>query len=108
MEKWPLAVFFAYEHINPDVEAAEKATAIIRDMLNRGVDPNMIAWRTIEKFGERFLRPAGDALCACIGKAQLNNENHITGRRRLIENALLTILYLCLTGRLGTYSADTA
>lgn len=80
------AVFFAYEGIKPNVGAAEKATAIVRDMLDRGADPNMISWKTIEKFGERYLRPAGDALCACIGEAPLNNEKlHDLAEKKLTE-----------------------
>lgn len=63
------AVFFAYDGINADIPAAEKATAIVRDLLERGADPNALSWKTVVKFGERSLRPDVDAFGACISGA---------------------------------------
>lgn len=80
------AIFFAYEHIKPDIETAERATAIVHDMLERGADPNAIGYKTIVKFDEKFLRPTGDAMCACIGKAPLRNEKlHDIAEKKLTE-----------------------
>ena len=42
------AIFFAYQGIKPNIEGAEKATEIVRDMLERGADPNVVSWKTIE------------------------------------------------------------
>lgn len=69
------AIFFAYKGIKPDIEAAEKATSIVRAMLERGANPNALSWRTVEKFGERILRQDGDAIGACIRNASLKEKD---------------------------------
>lgn len=69
------AIFFAYKNIKPNIEAAEKATSIVRDMLKRGANPNALSWRTVVKFGERSLRQDVDAFGACIGCASLNDKD---------------------------------
>lgn len=63
------AVFFAYDGITADIQAAEKATEIVRVLLERGADPNVLSWKTVVKFGESSLRQDVDAFGACIGGA---------------------------------------
>lgn len=63
------AVFFQYEGITANMEAAEKATEIVRDLLERGADPNVLSWRTVVKFGEAETNPDLDAIGACISRA---------------------------------------
>lgn len=60
------AVFFAYDGITADIQAAEKATEIVRVLLERGADPNVLSWKTVVKFGESSLRQDVDAFGACI------------------------------------------
>ena len=60
------AVFFAYEGIEANIEAAEKATSIVRDLLERGADPNVLSWRTVVQFDERSLKQDKDAFGTCI------------------------------------------
>jgi len=69
------AIFFAYSGIKPNIEAAEKATSIVREMLKRGANPNTLSWRTVVKFGERSLRQDVDAIGACIGCASLGEKD---------------------------------
>lgn len=88
------AIFFAYEGIKPNIEAAEKATSIVRDMLKRGADPNVLSWKTVEKFGERSLRQDVDAFGACINLARLNEEN--LELRAIHEKKLTELLDLLL------------
>lgn len=77
------AVFFAYEKIfdtedDKDMEKgiaeAEAATNIVREMLKRGADPNIIAWKTCEKFHVCTLRPDGCAISRCIWSAHFHDE----------------------------------
>lgn len=66
------AVFFKYEGITANIEAAEKATEIVRDLLERGADPNVISWQTIVRYGETETtetKPDHDAIGACISGA---------------------------------------
>lgn len=93
------AVFFAYNGIKPNIEAAEKATAIVRDMLKLGANPNALSWRTVEKFGERSLRQDVDAFGACIGCASLKEKD--SELRAIHVNKLTELLDLMLE-----YGAD--
>ena len=88
------AIFFAYEGIKPNIEAAEKATSIVRDMLKRGADPNVLSWKTVEKFGERSLRQDVDAFGACIGYARLKEKD--SELRTIYEKKLTELLDLLL------------
>lgn len=63
------AVFFKYEGIKADIEAAEKATSIVRDMLEHGADPNAVSWKTIEAWGKCTLNEDGNALNKCLWDA---------------------------------------
>lgn len=73
------AVFFAYDGINANIEAADKATEIVRELLERGADPNVLSWKTVVKFGEAEKNPDHDAIGACIsGVCQFVNAG--TGR----------------------------
>lgn len=56
------AIFFAYQGIKPNIEGAEKATEIVRDMLERGADPNAISWKTVGG----SLNEAGNAINKCL------------------------------------------
>ena len=60
------AVFFAYEGPRAKPEAADKATEIVRDLLERGADPNVLSWKTIVRFGEAECNPDVDAIGKCI------------------------------------------
>lgn len=88
------AIFFAYEGIKPNIKAAEKATSIVRDMLKRGADPNVLSWKTVEKFEERSLRQDVDAFGACINLARLNAED--LELRAIHEKKLTELLDLLL------------
>lgn len=63
------AVFFQYGGITAKLEAAEKAAEIVRDLLERGADPNVVSWMTVVKFGEAKTNPDVDAIGACISNA---------------------------------------
>lgn len=93
------AVFFAYDGIEPNQEAAEKAMAIVRNMLRRGADPNALSWRTVVRFGESSLRQDVDAFGACIGSASLNKKD--SELRDMIRKRLTELLDLMLE-----YGAD--
>lgn len=93
------AVFSAYDGISPNIEAAEKATAIVCDMLIRGANPNALSWRTVVEFGESSLRQDVDAFGACIGCASLNKKD--PELRNLIAKKLTELLDLMLK-----YGAD--
>lgn len=88
------AIFFAYQGIKPNIEAAEKATSIVRDMLKRGADPNVLSWRTVVKFGEKSLRQDVDAFGACIGCARLKEKD--SELRGIYEKKLTELLDLLL------------
>lgn len=60
------AVFFVYEGITVNIEAADKATEIVHDLLERGADPNVLSWRTVVRFGEAEKNPDVDAIGECI------------------------------------------
>ncbi len=64
------AVFFAYDGIRTDTEAADKATEIVRDLLERGADPNVLSWQTVVKFGEAEYNPDMDAIGVCVSGVQ--------------------------------------
>lgn len=93
------AIFFAYQGIKPNIEAAEKATSIVRDMLKRGADPNVLSWQTVVKFGERSLRQDVDAFGACIRYARLKEKDFEL--RAIYEKKLTELLDLLLE-----YGAD--
>lgn len=59
------AIFFAYQGIKPNIEGAEKATEIVRDMLERGADPNAISWKTVGG----SLNEDGTAISQAVWKA---------------------------------------
>lgn len=63
------AVFFALEGTKPDLDEVEKATAIVRDMLERGADPNAVSWKTVEAWGNCTLNDAGNAINKCLWDA---------------------------------------
>lgn len=63
------AVFFALEGTKPDLDEVEKATAIVRDMLERGADPNAVSWKTVEAWGKCTLNENGNAINKCLWDA---------------------------------------
>ncbi len=60
------AVFFAYDGIEPKPEKADKSAEVVRELLERGADPNVLSWRTIERFGERETKPDHCAIGECV------------------------------------------
>lgn len=70
------AVFFAIEKIfnfndadEEELEVIEKAAEIVRDMLERGADPNALSWKTIETWDKCTLNEAGNAINKCLWDA---------------------------------------
>lgn len=60
------AVFFAYERITADIEGAGKAAGIVRELLERGADPNVLSWKTVVRFDVAEKNPDVDAIGACV------------------------------------------
>lgn len=89
------AIFFAYQDIKPNTEAAEKATAIVVDMLKRGADPNAISWKTIETWDNCTLREDVNAIGAAIWKADEVMSRYPKGAK-LAEEKLIYLLDLLL------------
>ncbi len=59
-------VFYAYRGSDPMPDQGDKAAEIVRELLERGADPNVLSWRTIERFGERETNPDNCAIGECI------------------------------------------
>lgn len=89
------AVFFAYKGIEPDIEDVEKATVIVRDMLERGADPNVLSWKTIESWGKCNLYQDVDAIGTCIWQASETIHGY-PELRQLAEEKLTYLLDLLL------------
>ncbi len=92
------AVFFAYDGIEPKPEKADKAAEIVRELLERGADPNALSWRTIEKFGEREtnpdLCPIGECVSGVGGFVNSSNARNLERRDMAVEkfNYLMDLL----------------
>lgn len=92
------AVFFAYDGITAKIEAADKATEIVRDLLERGADPNVLSWQTVVRFGEAEKNPDHDAIGTCVSGVHpfVNASNSKTLERRdmVVErfNCLMDLL----------------
>lgn len=84
------AVFFALQGTKSELDKVEKATAIVRDMLERGADPNALSWKTIEAWGKCTLNEAGNAINKCLWDA--DQIMHSYPKRKALAVEKLTYL----------------
>lgn len=86
------AVFFALQDITDiddaeeELEVVEKATEIVREILERGADPNKLSYRTYTTTGGKILEEKCDAIDRClIGACEVYEELWDPVSEKLIE-----------------------